>query len=66
MLFDADADARSEFRIAAQAHHDDALWARGRGWALAVALAVIPGSADQPAMRAMGLRTVERVLDRSG
>ncbi len=59
MLFDA-AD-RGVFRSAA-GDHDDATWARARGWALNHALACLASSADNPVMHAVGERTLARVL----
>lgn len=43
---------------------DDAMWARGRGWAIAHGLAVVASSADDPEMHAIGLRTLEAAAER--
>ncbi len=59
-----DADRRGEFRAAATSAGrpiDDTMWARGRGWAVAHGLAVVAGSADNPEMHAIGMRTLEAV-----
>jgi aminoglycoside phosphotransferase (APT) family kinase protein len=40
----------------------DALWARARGWALGLGLVFLVFSADNPAMLAIGQRTLARVL----
>lgn len=41
---------------------DDDTWARARGWALALSLAMLTHSADRPAMTALGRRTLDAVL----
>ena len=41
---------------------DDATWARARGWALALAVAILSSSADNPVMHGVGRRTLEAVL----
>jgi aminoglycoside phosphotransferase (APT) family kinase protein len=41
---------------------DDATWQRARGWALALALAFLTNSADNPLMHAVGERTLRTVL----
>lgn len=54
--------ARDVFRERLQV--DEAMWRRGRGWALEVGLRVIPYYAtSNPACSAMALRMVNRVLD---
>ena len=40
----------------------DGIWARARGWALALALACLAHSADDPLIAAMGRRTMDAVL----
>lgn len=55
-------DARDVLRSAADTKVrpiDDAMWTRGRGWAIRHGLAVVSSSADNPAMHAMGMRTLE-------
>ncbi|MCP5025853.1 MAG: aminoglycoside phosphotransferase family protein [Actinomycetia bacterium] len=37
---------------------DDAMWTRGRGWAIAHSLAILANSADAPILRAIGERTL--------
>jgi aminoglycoside phosphotransferase (APT) family kinase protein len=54
-------EARGWFREAA-GEVDDATWGRARGWALALAVAVLGHSADDPAMAGMGRRTLDAVL----
>jgi aminoglycoside phosphotransferase (APT) family kinase protein len=60
------ADARLAFRAsyAGACRHgaSDALWDRAQGWALALALAILAHSADNPTMRGMGERTLAAVL----
>jgi aminoglycoside phosphotransferase (APT) family kinase protein len=60
------AAARVAFRAAyahASAHGlDDGLWARARGWALALALVFLAYSADNPMMAGIGERTLAAVL----
>lgn len=41
---------------------DDATWARGRGWALALALVFLTHSADDPLLARVGRRTLDAVL----
>lgn len=60
MMFDA--VERLCFREAAGHGSDDATWARGRGWALCMALAQLAGSADNPIVAAIGRRTLDAVL----
>jgi aminoglycoside phosphotransferase (APT) family kinase protein len=40
---------------------DDDTWARGRGWALSLALAILASSADNPLMAGIGRRTLAAV-----
>jgi aminoglycoside phosphotransferase (APT) family kinase protein len=61
MLFPDDVDARAVFRDAVGVDADT--WRRGEGWALALGLAVLAGSADRPAFTALGRRTVAAVVD---
>ncbi len=42
---------------------DDATWARGRGWALALGLAYLANGASTPGFAALGQATIEAVLD---
>jgi hypothetical protein len=65
------ADCRSAFRDAYRAagghaaggHADsDDTWARARGWALALSLAFLAHSADNPLIAAIGRRTIGAVL----
>jgi aminoglycoside phosphotransferase (APT) family kinase protein len=53
-------EERLVFRDAADV--DDATWARGQGWALSWAIAVLAGSADNPAYADLGRRTLREVL----
>jgi aminoglycoside phosphotransferase (APT) family kinase protein len=41
---------------------DDDTWARARGWALALAVAILAGSADNPVMQAIARRTLLTAL----
>lgn len=55
-------EARDVFRLAAETKTrpiDDAMWVRGRGWAIRHGLAVLSASADNPEMHAIALRTLE-------
>jgi aminoglycoside phosphotransferase (APT) family kinase protein len=60
------ADCRGAFRDAyraASGHADsDDTWARARGWALALSLACLAHSADNPLIAAIGRRTIGAVL----
>ena len=60
------ADCRGAFRgayRAASGHADsDSTWARARGWALALSLAFLAHSADNPLIAAIGHRTIGAVL----
>jgi aminoglycoside phosphotransferase (APT) family kinase protein len=60
MLFPDDPVARDRMRIAAGVGADT--WARGRGWAIALGLAISAGSTAHPAMEAMGRRTLAAAL----
>jgi aminoglycoside phosphotransferase (APT) family kinase protein len=60
MLFPA--EARSVFREAAGAL-DAATWARSRAWAIALSLAYLVGSADNPMMHDIGIRTLAAALE---
>jgi aminoglycoside phosphotransferase (APT) family kinase protein len=48
--------------LRAAAGVDDATWARGRGWALTVALAILTSSADNPVLEAVGVRTIAELV----
>ncbi len=54
-------EARPWFREAAGGA-DDATWARARGWALNLAVALLAHSSDDPPMARLGRRTVDAVL----
>jgi aminoglycoside phosphotransferase (APT) family kinase protein len=55
------AAARMDFRAALEV--DDATWARGRGWALSVALLIIPYYAtSNPSFSEMARRTIEEIV----
>jgi aminoglycoside phosphotransferase (APT) family kinase protein len=60
------ADCRSAFRDAYRADGghagSDDTWARARGWALALSLAFLAHSADNPLIAAIGRRTIGAVL----
>jgi len=60
MLFD-DPDARVAFRRAAGAVDDDT-WTRARGWALALGVAILAGSADNDAFTRLGHATVSAAV----
>jgi aminoglycoside phosphotransferase (APT) family kinase protein len=60
MLFPDSPSHRERMRIAAGVGPDT--WARGRGWAMALGLAIAAGSGDRPAMEAMGRRTLASAL----
>ncbi|MDA0567522.1 aminoglycoside phosphotransferase family protein [Streptomonospora sp. S1-112] len=55
---------REELR-SAYGRADGATWARARGWALALALAFLSRSADNPLMARIGDRTLRAVVDDS-
>jgi aminoglycoside phosphotransferase (APT) family kinase protein len=50
------------FRAASGHAADDRTWARARGWALALSLACLAHSADNPLIGGIGQRTLEAVL----
>ena len=56
---------RQELRRAAGARRpvDDATWQRSRAWALALAVAYLVASDDNPAMASIGRRTLAAALD---
>jgi aminoglycoside phosphotransferase (APT) family kinase protein len=56
---------RHAFRLAAGAERpvDDATWQRSRAWALALAIAYLAASDDNPTMAAIGHRTLTAALD---
>jgi aminoglycoside phosphotransferase (APT) family kinase protein len=56
-------EARRTFR--ASVTTDDATWMRARGWAIAMATALVVASDDHPAMHAVGVRALDAVLDDS-
>jgi aminoglycoside phosphotransferase (APT) family kinase protein len=61
-----DADHRSIFRESADSpgrRIDDAMWARGRGWAVTHGLAVVASSADNASMHAIGMQTLEAAAE---
>jgi aminoglycoside phosphotransferase (APT) family kinase protein len=60
MLFPA--EARPVFREAAGAL-DAATWVRSRAWAIALSLAYLVGSADNPMMHTIGMRTLDAALE---
>lgn len=53
---------RDAYHAAGGPAGSDGIWARARGWALALALACLANSADNPLIAAMGRRTLETVL----
>jgi aminoglycoside phosphotransferase (APT) family kinase protein len=53
---------RDAYRAAGGPADGDGIWARARGWALALALACLANSADNPLIAAMGRRTMDAVL----
>jgi len=55
-----DAEARETFREAA--NPDEHTWARARGWALALGIAFVMHSDDNPMMAAIGNHTLAQVL----
>ncbi len=60
MLFPA--EARLVFREAADAL-DEAVWARSRAWAIALSLAYLVGSADNPMMHSIGISALAAALE---
>jgi aminoglycoside phosphotransferase (APT) family kinase protein len=69
MLFGDDDRARAAFRIAAGGDDavDDDTWQRGRGWALAIGVALVASSADDEAYTRLGHATISAAVrgDRS-
>lgn len=59
LVFDS-AEARQAYRDVVGA--DDATWVRAQGWALAMAVAMLASSADNPPYERLGGRTVAAVL----
>lgn len=59
-----DAEARRELRTAYAGEHvlDDDTWTRARGWALALAVALIANSDDEPVLAAVGHHALTEVL----
>jgi aminoglycoside phosphotransferase (APT) family kinase protein len=53
---------RDAYHVAGGPAGSDGIWARARGWALALALACLANSADNPLIAAMGRRTLDAVL----
>ena len=53
---------RGAYRPASQHAASDETWARARGWALVLALAMLANSADNPQMAGIGRRTLAAVL----
>jgi aminoglycoside phosphotransferase (APT) family kinase protein len=53
---------RSAYRPAGQHAASEETWARARGWALLLALAILANSADHPLMAGVGRRTLTAVL----
>lgn len=45
---------------------DDATWARARGWAVGLGVAIVASSADNPLMAAVGERTLAAALEHDG
>ena len=41
---------------------DDAMWTRGRGWAVVHSLAILANSADAPVLQAIGTKTLEAAI----
>jgi aminoglycoside phosphotransferase (APT) family kinase protein len=55
-------DFRAAYNAAGQGPLTDAMWARGRGWALNLAIVLLAWSADNPQLHAVGRRTLDAVL----
>jgi aminoglycoside phosphotransferase (APT) family kinase protein len=53
---------RAAYAAAGRGTLTDAVWARGRGWALNMAIVFLAWSADNPRLRAVGRRTLAAVL----
>lgn len=64
MLLPADCHAafRDAYHAASGRAADGDTWARARGWALALSLAFLANSADNPLIAAIGRRTMDAVL----
>jgi aminoglycoside phosphotransferase (APT) family kinase protein len=60
MMFDA--NQRPLLRAAAGQRDDDDTWARARGWALALSVAFLSSSADNPLMARVARRTLDAAL----
>jgi aminoglycoside phosphotransferase (APT) family kinase protein len=54
---------QNAYRAAGAYAADDNSWARGRGWALALSLAFLAHSADNPQLMEIGRRTIGAVLE---
>jgi hypothetical protein len=54
---------RDSYRAAAGHSGDAGIWARARGWALALSLVFLAHSADNPLLRGIGDRTVNALLN---
>ena len=67
MLFGDDDPARAAFRTAAGVDDDEHTWQRGRGWALAIGVALVASSADDEAYTRLGHATISAAVrgDRS-
>jgi aminoglycoside phosphotransferase (APT) family kinase protein len=61
MLF-GDEGARAAFRTAAGVDGDDETWQRGRGWALAIGVALVASSADDEAYTRLGHATISAAV----
>ena len=55
-------DFRAAYAAAGHGTLSDAMWARGRGWALNLAIVFLAWSADNPRLHAVGRRTLAAVL----
>jgi aminoglycoside phosphotransferase (APT) family kinase protein len=55
-------DFRTAYAAAGRGTLTDATWARGRGWALNLAIVFLAWSADNPQLHAVGRRTLAAVL----
>jgi aminoglycoside phosphotransferase (APT) family kinase protein len=53
---------RAAYRTASGYPDSDDTWVRARGWALALSLAILAHSADNPLMTEIGHRTIGAVL----
>lgn len=67
MLFGDDGRARAAFRTAAAVDADEDTWQRGRGWALAIGVALVASSADDEAYTRLGHAAISAAVrgDRS-